>query len=94
MTAQTPDAAQAASVRRNSASEPGVRFRDLFAAEWIKLWSLRSTRYVLGLGTLLFVAIAAQKSLGTYQDWPSFRPAEKAHFDPMTERSAASPRPC
>ncbi|QKW33549.1 ABC transporter permease [Actinomadura sp. NAK00032] len=84
-TSQTPDAVRAARVLRNSAADPGVRFRDLFAAEWIKLWTLRSTRYVLGLGTLLFVGIAVQKSLGTYQDWPSFRPAEKAHFDPMTE---------
>ncbi|MGK5553798.1 ABC transporter permease subunit [Actinomadura kijaniata] len=82
MTAQTP---QVAPVRRYPAAEPGVRFRDLFAAEWLKLWSLRSTRYVLGLGALLFIGLAAQKSLSTYQEWPNFRPAEKAHFDPMTE---------
>ncbi|GAA4637135.1 ABC transporter permease [Actinoallomurus vinaceus] len=69
---------------RRPAAGPGVRFRDLLAAEWIKLWSLRSTRWVLGLGVLLVIAAALQKSLDAYDSWPTFRPVEKAHFDPMT----------
>ncbi|MER5931701.1 ABC transporter permease [Streptomyces sp. NPDC002054] len=34
-----------------------ARFRQLLAAEWIKLWSLRSTSWVLGLGALTVIGI-------------------------------------
>ncbi|ADI09884.1 hypothetical protein SBI_06764 [Streptomyces bingchenggensis BCW-1] len=64
---------------------PRVRLRGLLAAEWIKLWSLRSTRWVLGLGVLAVIAMAVQGSLDTYHSWPDYGPMEKAHFDPMTE---------
>lgn len=37
--------------------EPRARFRDLVAAEWIKLWSLRSTYWVLGVGALVVIGI-------------------------------------
>ncbi|MBO2452067.1 ABC transporter permease subunit [Actinomadura barringtoniae] len=67
-----------------AAADPRVRFGDLLAAEWIKLWSLRSTRWVLGAGLLLVMAIAVQKSTEAYQEWPVYRPLERAHFDPMT----------
>ncbi|MGV9308264.1 hypothetical protein [Nonomuraea sp. NPDC003727] len=62
-----------------------ARFRDLLAAEWIKLWSLRSTSWLLGLGTLAIVALAAQSSLDAYQGWPGFTAMEKARFNPLTE---------
>ncbi|MEV4115089.1 hypothetical protein [Nonomuraea sp. NPDC049695] len=62
-----------------------VRFRDLLAAEWIKLWSLRSTRWLLGLGTLAIVAFAVQSSLDAYNGWPGFTAMEKARFNPLTE---------
>ncbi|MFI7420164.1 hypothetical protein [Nonomuraea sp. NPDC049684] len=62
-----------------------ARFRDLLAAEWIKLWSLRSTRWLLGLGTLAVVAFAAQSSLNTFREWPSFPPMQKATFSPLNE---------
>lgn len=39
------------------AAESRARFRDLVAAEWIKLWSLRSTYWVLGLGALVVIGI-------------------------------------
>ncbi|MEV0150556.1 MULTISPECIES: hypothetical protein [unclassified Nonomuraea] len=64
---------------------PRARLRDLLASEWIKLWSLRSTRWVLALGTLAVIGLAAQSSLETYDAWPAFTPMEKAMFDPMTE---------
>ncbi|MEW1845432.1 hypothetical protein AB0392_46430 [Nonomuraea angiospora] len=60
-------------------------FRDLLAAEWIKLWSLRSTSWLLGLGTLAIVALAAQSSLDAYQSWPGFTAMEKARFSPLGE---------
>ncbi|MGA5066711.1 ABC transporter permease [Streptomyces exfoliatus] len=34
-----------------------VRFRHLLAAEWIKLWSLRSASWVLGVGALTVIGI-------------------------------------
>jgi ABC-type transport system involved in multi-copper enzyme maturation permease subunit len=76
--------APAPGARRHPGADPGVRFRDLLAAEWIKFWSLRSTRWVLGLGLLLVLGGTLQKSLDAYNSWPTFRPMEKAHFDPLT----------
>ncbi|MGP3919235.1 ABC transporter permease subunit [Nonomuraea sp. 10N515B] len=58
---------------------------DLLAAEWTKLWSLRSTRWLLGLGTLAIVAFAVQSSLEAYHGWPGFPAMEKARFSPLTE---------
>ncbi|MFD0375728.1 hypothetical protein [Streptomyces sp. NPDC127112] len=64
---------------------PRVRWRDLVAAEWIKLWSLRSTRSVLGLGVLIFLLLALQRSLGSYDEWPEYGPIQRSHYDSMTE---------
>ncbi|MFJ8431055.1 ABC transporter permease [Kitasatospora sp. NPDC094019] len=36
---------------------PRPRFRDLYAAEWIRFWSLRSMPWVLGTGLLVLVAV-------------------------------------
>ncbi|HUR02103.1 MAG TPA: hypothetical protein VM347_06175 [Nonomuraea sp.] len=58
---------------------------NLLGAEWIKLWSLRSIRWVIVVGVLLLVALAVQSSLDAYAEWPTFRPREKAMFSPMTE---------
>ncbi|MFB6564583.1 MULTISPECIES: ABC transporter permease subunit [unclassified Streptomyces] len=71
--------------RTRAPAEPRVRWRDLLAAEWIKLWSLRSTRWVLGLGVLILIALAVQSSLDTYDNWPDFDPRERSHYDPMSE---------
>jgi ABC-2 type transport system permease protein len=62
-----------------------ARFRDLLTAEWIKLWSLRSTYWVLGLGTLLMIAGAVQGSTSTYNEWPTWTPFMKAHFYPTND---------
>ncbi|GAA3467842.1 hypothetical protein [Nonomuraea roseola] len=64
---------------------PRPSFRDLLAAEWIKLWSLRSARWVLGLGALAVIALAVQASIDAYGAWPTFTPMEKLRFNPMTE---------
>ncbi|MGW2222129.1 hypothetical protein ACWCSD_44680 [Nonomuraea sp. NPDC001684] len=62
-----------------------ARLRDLLAAEWIKLWSLRSTRWLLGLGPLAIIAFAAQSALNAYREWPNFPPMQKAMFSPLNE---------
>ncbi|MFE2329109.1 ABC transporter permease subunit [Streptomyces sp. NPDC059385] len=85
-TATPPTASRPAlTVLPTSSAEPRARFRDLFAAEWIKLWSLPSTRRLLGLGALVLIALAVQSSLDTYRNWPDFGPQERSHYDPMSE---------
>ncbi|WP_329116975.1 ABC transporter permease [Streptomyces sp. NBC_01465] len=74
-----------AAPRPAAPAEPLVRTRDLVAAEWIKLWSLRSTYWVLGAGVLVLIGFAAQSSFDAYGDWPDFGPQERSHYDPMTE---------
>ncbi|MEV4249658.1 ABC transporter permease subunit [Streptosporangium canum] len=61
----------------------------LFDAEWIKLWSLRSTRWVIVVGVLVLVGLAVQSSLDAYAEWPALRAREKAMFNPMTEAFSA-----
>jgi len=67
------------------AAEPRVRFRDLFAAEWTKLWSLPSTRRLLGIGLLALIGFALLESIRTYQNWPHFLPRDRAHYDPARQ---------
>ncbi|MBQ0985182.1 ABC transporter permease [Streptomyces sp. F63] len=69
---------------------PGpVRFRQLLAAEWIKLWSLRSTHWVLGAGALAVIGInvnSAASNADRLEHQPE-RPAElrlpEFVFDPL-----------
>ncbi|MEV5988808.1 ABC transporter permease [Streptomyces sp. NPDC052051] len=68
----------------SSAADPRVRWRGLLTAEWTKLWSLRSTRWVLGAGVLLLLVGTVQKSWDDYNAWPSYHALERAHFDAMT----------
>ncbi|MEV7088725.1 ABC transporter permease [Streptomyces sp. NPDC093085] len=42
---------------------PAARFRDLLAAEWIKVWSLRSTPWTTGLTVLFVIGAAAVATL-------------------------------
>ncbi|MEV0350138.1 hypothetical protein AB0H88_30540 [Nonomuraea sp. NPDC050680] len=63
----------------------GGRFRDLLTAEWIKLWSLRSTSWLVGLGTLAIIAFALQNSLDAYNGWPGYTAMEKARFNSLAE---------
>ncbi|GAA3477375.1 ABC transporter permease [Streptomyces yanii] len=49
-----------------TATELRGRFHDLFAAEWIKLWSLRSTPWVLGLSALTIIGANLSSAKYTY----------------------------
>ncbi|WP_327038475.1 hypothetical protein [Micromonospora maris] len=53
-----------------------ARFRDLLAAEWIKLWSLRSTWGAFALILLAMVGLAVHAALATQAGWPDW-PAER-----------------
>ncbi|WP_326559936.1 hypothetical protein [Micromonospora sp. NBC_01796] len=54
--------------------EPPARFRDLLGAEWIKMWSLRSTGWMLALATLFTLGSAALAALGDYHNFPRYPP--------------------
>ncbi|HEY1486314.1 MAG TPA: ABC transporter permease [Micromonosporaceae bacterium] len=51
------------------ATEPRPRFRDLFAAEWLKLWSLRSTPWSLLLSGLAVIAINVGAAYDHHHYW-------------------------
>jgi ABC-2 type transport system permease protein len=66
-------------------TEVPARFRDLLVSEWIKLWSLRSTYYVLGLGTLALIALNVNAAIADYTNWPTYSPAQRAGFSPLQD---------
>jgi ABC-2 type transport system permease protein len=65
-----------------TAIEPAARYRDLLAAEWIKMWSLRSTRWVLALSALAITAINVNAAAADYRNYPRYGPKIREMFDP------------
>ncbi|MFE0459365.1 ABC transporter permease [Kitasatospora sp. NPDC058965] len=57
---------------RAAVAEPGPRFRDLLAAEWIKLWSLRSTPWGLALSALAVIGLNVNAAWADYQNYPGY----------------------
>ncbi|MEV8015464.1 ABC transporter permease [Streptomyces sp. NPDC086554] len=57
-----------------------ARFRDLIAAEWIKLWSLRSTTWVFVLSALSVLAFNVGTAYDTYRYWTERNADDKAAF--------------
>ncbi|MBO1331202.1 ABC transporter permease [Streptomyces sp. VRA16 Mangrove soil] len=49
-----------------------VRFTDLLAAEWIKIRSLRSTPWILGVVVLTVLTAAGFAAYGDYQNYPRY----------------------
>ncbi|SCL69218.1 ABC-2 family transporter protein [Micromonospora citrea] len=66
--------------RRSTVTEAPARFRDLLAAEWIKLWSLRSTRWTLPLVFLFVVGVSVHASLADHRNWPSYPDGRREMF--------------
>ncbi|OKJ96898.1 ABC transporter permease [Streptomyces sp. CB03234] len=60
-----------------------ARFTDLLAAEWIKLWSLRSTPWAFLIGALAVVGINVNGSLADYTNYPGYPQGIKDFFVPM-----------
>jgi ABC-type transport system involved in multi-copper enzyme maturation permease subunit len=65
--------------------EPGARFRDLLGAEWIKLWSLRSTYASLSLIIVSAIGFCVYASLADYRNWPSYGADRRSFFDPIRD---------
>jgi ABC-2 type transport system permease protein len=60
-----------------------ARRSDLLTAEWIKLRSLRSNRWVLGLGAVAAVGFNLNGALADYRDLGTATAAQRAGFDPL-----------
>ncbi|THA29082.1 ABC transporter permease [Streptomyces sp. A1277] len=54
---------------RTTHDEPRARFTDLLAAEWLKMWSLRSTPWLYALSALAVVAFNAGTAYDHYKYW-------------------------
>ncbi|WP_405102793.1 hypothetical protein [Micromonospora sp. NBC_01412] len=62
-----------------------ARFRDLLAAEWIKMWSLRSTYGVLAAGALICVGITTNSARSNVALIArSTSPLQRTALDPMS----------
>ncbi|MCI3934463.1 ABC transporter permease [Streptomyces sp. AN091965] len=61
-------------------AEPRARFRDLLAAEWLKLWSLRSTPWTYAVVLLSVVGFNAGTAYDTYRYWTARDARSRADF--------------
>ncbi|HEX8631911.1 MAG TPA: hypothetical protein VF755_27440 [Catenuloplanes sp.] len=66
-------------------AEPSARFRDLLAAEWTKLWSLRSTYGSLALIMAAAVGFSANAALADHRNWPTYSADRRALFNPLRD---------
>ncbi|MER7419292.1 hypothetical protein ABT346_21350 [Micromonospora peucetia] len=66
--------------RRPTVTADPARFRDLLAAEWIKLWSLRSTRWTLPLVFLFVIGVSVNSSLADHRNWPTYPEGRREMF--------------
>lgn len=82
MTATTARTRQADS-RSADIAEHRARLRDLVAAEWIKLRSLRSTSVALAVIVLLYLFLAVKNGQAVNSEWPTMPPAMRASFEPV-----------
>jgi hypothetical protein len=61
-------------------AEPPARFRDLIAAEWIKIRSQRSTYWTLAVTALVVIAAAVNAAHSDYSNFPAYSPsAQRIH---------------
>ncbi|MFD9907320.1 ABC transporter permease [Streptomyces sp. NPDC059063] len=61
-------------------AEPRARFRDLLAAEWLKLWSLRSTPWAFLITALAVIGFNAGTAYDTYRYWDARDDEGRASF--------------
>ncbi|GHH67229.1 hypothetical protein FHS35_009012 [Streptomyces umbrinus] len=61
-------------------TDPRVRFRDLVASEWIKLWSLRSNTWAFVIGALAVIGFNVGTAWDTYRYWTAQDARSRADF--------------
>lgn len=59
-----------------------ARFGDLLAAEWTKLWSLRSNRWAFPATALIVIGIGANGALADHRNWPNYPQGIRDSFVP------------
>lgn len=64
-------------------AEPRARFHHLIAAEWTKMWSLRSTPWALAVSALLVVAINTNAAVADHNNWPRYPEGIRELFVPI-----------
>lgn len=79
----TPTTTIATTDRREPAPEPRPRFHDLIAAEWIKMWSLRSTPWAFAVSALLILAINTNAAVADHNNWPGYPERIRQLFVPI-----------
>jgi ABC-2 type transport system permease protein len=57
----------------------------LLRAEWIKLWSVRSTYLALGIAALMAIGLGALDTSSVAHNWATMSAADKAGFDAASE---------
>jgi hypothetical protein len=61
-------------------TESKARFSDLIAAEWIKMWSLRSTFWAFAATVMVALAISVTTAYGDYDKYPGMTAEQKDYF--------------
>ncbi|MGW7002966.1 ABC transporter permease [Streptomyces sp. NPDC054933] len=61
-------------------AELPAKFTDLLAAEWIKLWSLRSIPWFILLSALATIGVNANAARSARADWPAWTPDHQAYY--------------
>ncbi|MFC8828347.1 ABC transporter permease [Streptomyces sp. NPDC057137] len=69
--------------RSEPAPEPRARFHDLVAAEWIKMWSLRSTPWAFAVSALLVILINTNAAVADHNNWPGYPEGIRELFVPI-----------
>ncbi|MET9551990.1 ABC transporter permease [Streptomyces sp. NPDC006645] len=67
----------------NATADPRARFHHLIAAEWLKMWSLRSTPWALAVSALLVVAINTNAAVADHHNWPGYSEGIRELFVPI-----------
>ncbi|GGT24189.1 hypothetical protein GCM10010222_77720 [Streptomyces tanashiensis] len=60
-----------------------ARFRDLLAAEWMKLWSLRSTPWAFAVGAVAALGVNLNATLADHRNYPDYPYGIKELFVPI-----------
>ena len=63
-----------------SPANPPARFTDLLAAEWIKLWSLRSIPWFVLLSTVTIIAVNANGAWTSRAGWSTWTAEHQAYY--------------
>lgn len=61
-------------------NDPPAKFADLLAAEWIKLWSLRSIPWFILLSALAAIGVNVNAARSARADWPAWTPDHRAYY--------------